>query len=177
MLKILKPLAVGVFVISGVLAIRQGLDTTDLSIIKSPDKTCQIKVTNGWARDPNLSNEGSIKVTNASDQMHVMVISHRKADLVGPLTLDMFTEASRNLKMLRLSSPVASPPIKVRINGKQGQQYLLKGDEGLTNVAYLITNLETVSHFHEIIAWTPSSLLGSNQALLQEVTETFRATN
>jgi len=109
--------------------------------------------------------------------MHVIVISHKKADLVGPLTLDMFTEASRNLKMLRLSSPVASPPIKVRINGKQGQQYLLKGDEGLTNVAYLITNLETVSHFHEIIAWTPSSLLGSNQALLQEVTETFRATN
>jgi hypothetical protein len=177
MLKVLKPLAISVFVISGLLAIIQVDNWTDPSIIKSPDKTCQIKVTNGWARDPTLSNEGSIKVTNAADQMHVIVISHRKADLVGPLTLDMFTEASRDLKMLRLTSPVASPPTQVRINGKQGRQYLLNGDQNLTNVAYLITNIETTSHFHEIIAWTPTFRLGPNQAHLQEITETFRAAN
>lgn len=177
MLKILKPLAVGVFVISGLLAIRQCQNTTDLSIIGSPDNKCQIKITDGWVRDPTLSNEASIKVTNASKQMHVMVISYSKSELVDEVTFDKFTEASRDQKMLRLSSPVASPPIKVRINGKQGRQYLLKGDEYSTNVAYLVTIVESVSFFHEIIAWTPSSLLGPNQPLLQEVTETFRAAN
>jgi len=103
-----------------------------------------------------------------------MVINEKKADFTDDTTLDNYTEIVRNATIENLTSPNATPPSPVTINGNLGRQYEIQGSTSNVKIAYLITTVETAEHFHQIITWTLVSRKDKNQGVLQEVTNSFR---
>ena len=175
MLKLVKNLSSIIVLVLVIIGCRQIQKLSPPSVLKSTDGKFQITVPGGWRDTPSLHEEASIRAANSLNEMYVIVISENKIDFADGITLDKFTDITRDSMMSKLGSPVASPPTKVTINGIPGRQFLLQGEGKTVKIAYLITNVETESHYHQIITWTLLSRISQNQPALQGITESFRA--
>lgn len=168
----LSPLILLVLVIAGC---KQLENLSRPSVLKSTDGKFQLTVPGGWRDAPSLHDSASLKAANGLNEMYVIVISENKIDFADGMNLDKYTDITRTGMMSKLKSPEATPPTKVTIHGIPGRQYLLQGEGQNVKVAYLITDVETDSHYHQIITWTLLSRISKNQPILQQVTESFRA--
>lgn len=146
------------------------------TVLKSADGKFQLTVPAGWQENPSLNDKADIKAASTLEEMYVIVINEAKVDFTDDMTLDQFTTITRDSMISNLASPDASPPVPVTINGNAGRQYEIQGAIKNVKLAYLVTNVETAAHFHQIIAWTLRSRIDKNQTTLQKVVETFRPT-
>jgi len=168
-------IAIGLLVFA-VAGCKQVQSLAQPTVLKSPDGKFQLTVPVGWKENSSLNDQANIKAGNTLAEMYVIVITEQKADFTAETTLDYFTKITRDSMMSNLESAESSPPVPVTINGNTGRQYELHGVTKNVKLAYLITNVETAAHFHQIVTWTLQSRIDKNQATLQKVTETFRPT-
>ena len=144
------------------------------TVLKSADGRFQITVPAGWRANAGLESTANIKAGNPQQEMYILVFTHPKTDFADDLSLDKFTELGMKAIKENLGSPVATPPIPVKINGKDGRQYLIQGLAESLKLAYLITTVETPEHYHRIVTWTLRSQINKNQLTLEGVTNSFR---
>lgn len=146
------------------------------TVLKSPDGKFQLTVPGGWRENSALNDKAEIKAANPLEEMYVIVLSEAKTDFTDEMTLDQFTNITRESMISNLTSPDSSPPLPVTISGNAGRQYEIKGTVKNVNLAYLITTVETPAHFHQVITWTLLSRKDKNQTTLQQVAGSFRPT-
>lgn len=147
------------------------------TVLTSPDGKFQLTIPAGWRKDPSLNDRASIQGSNAMKELYAIVITDFKSDFTDEMTLEGFTEITRDGMAANLVNPDSTPPVPVRFNGLEGRQYVMQGAVKNVKVTYLITTVETADHFHQIITWTLTSRMSQNQMTLQSVTETFRTTD
>jgi hypothetical protein len=168
-------IAIGLLVFA-VAGCKQVQSLAQPTVLKSPDGKFQLTVPTGWRENLSLNNQAAIKAENSLAEMYVIVITEQKADFTEETTLDYFTKITRDSMISNLESVDSSPPVPVTINGNAGLHYEIHGVTKNVKLAYLVTNVETAAHFHQIVTWTLQSRFDQNQATLQKVTETFRPT-
>lgn len=145
-------------------------------VLTSADGRYQITVPGTWRRDPELNAEAALAASNRAAEMYVVVISESKEDFADDVTLDTFTEVTRQHMMSKVADADANPPASVTVSGYPARQYTLRGTVEKFKAAYLITLVQTPGGFHQIIAWTLNSRYDKNFGTLLEVTDSFKET-
>jgi hypothetical protein len=143
-------------------------------VLKSPDGKFQLTVPGGWQDKPSLNAKASIGAANPLDEMYVIVITESKADFTAEMTLDEFTNVTRNSITSNLLTPEATQPQPVSVNGNSARAYEVDGVIKSVKLAYRIATVETPEHYHQIITWTLMSRKDSNRGALQQVIDSFR---
>lgn len=146
------------------------------STLKSPDGKFQITVPAGWKPSVLASEEADIKAGNPIEEMYVIVLTELKSDFTDETTIDDYTEIVKNAMAEKLSSPDATPPVPMTVNGNNARQYEIQGASSKVKVAYIVTTVETAEHFNQIVIWTLQSRINKNQTTMQKVASTFRPT-
>ncbi|HEY8188370.1 MAG TPA: hypothetical protein VIF64_20035 [Pyrinomonadaceae bacterium] len=146
------------------------------TVLKSPDGKFQLTVPAGWRENPTLNEKADIKAGNPIQEMYVIVITEPKTDFTGDMTLEEYSNIVRDSMTSNLTSPDSTQPVPVTINGRPGLRYELQGAIRNVKLTYLVTNIETDAHYHQVITWTLQSHMDRNRATLQQVAGTFRPT-
>ena len=146
---------------------------TQSSVIKSTDGKFQITVPAGWIETPSLNQIAGIRAADKLSEMYVIVISENKQDFAADVTLDKYTELTRNTMQKLVAAADLTPALPMTISGKPARQYELQGEVKSIKLAYLVTTVETSGHYHKILAWTLRSRIDENQMTLEKVIESF----
>jgi hypothetical protein len=144
------------------------------TVLKSADGKFQITVPAGWRANAGLQSTADIKAAHLRKEMYVLVFSHAKTNYADDMTLDKYTDLTLKAINNNLGSAESTPPIPVKINGRNARQYEVQGLAESLKLAYLITTVETPGHYHRIVTWTLRSQIDQNQRTLEEVTNSFR---
>jgi hypothetical protein len=147
------------------------------TVLTSPDKKFQITVPPGWSKTSELHDKAGIQAANKLKEVYVIVLSENQADFSSDMTLDKFTEITRNSLMTKYESPRATDIETISISGNDARQYELRGTTDNIAVVFIITTVRTRTHYHQILAWTLPSRWSGNRNTLKEVTESFRPTS
>jgi hypothetical protein len=143
--------------------------------IASSDGVCAFIATGGWQQASGLHKKAQLQASNTYGDMYLVVFSEKK-DRYGDLSLEDHSKTTRDHLLKTLTSPTISPPSHLTIDGNPAVQYLIRGYAKNMKIAYLHTDLESPSYFHEIIAWTPDSRLGKNRYALNLAINSFKET-
>lgn len=162
--------------IAAVVACKQLQSLTKPTVLKSPDGKFQLTVPAGWQERPSLNEIATIKAANVLEETYVMVITENKSDFADDMTLDKFTDITRQAMLRKAADSNSTDPLPVTINGSDGRQYALDGIVNGVKVSYQVVALETDSNYHQIIAWTLQSRKAQNNSTLLSVIMSFRAT-
>jgi hypothetical protein len=147
------------------------------TVLKSPDGKFQLTVPGGWSENASLNDKANIKAANAIEELYVIVITEPKSDFTTEMTLDEFTNITRESIVSNLGTPEATNPRTVTINGNDGRAYEVEGAIKNVKLAYRVATVETPEHYHQVITWTLLSRKDKNQPALQKVIDSFRETS
>lgn len=142
--------------------------------LKSPDGKFQLTVPGGWRENPSLNDKATIKAANAIEEQYVIVISEPKSDFTSEMTLDEFTNLTRDSIISNLVLPQATEPTSNTINGNDARAYEVEGSIKNIKLAYRVATVETPEHYHQVITWTLLSRKAKNQPVLQKVIDSFK---
>ena len=146
------------------------------STLKSTDGKFQITVPAGWLENSTLNAKADIQAANPVKEMYVIVLTEAASDFSEDLTLDQYTDITLNSMKSNLgSAAAATEPVRVQINGNLAMQYELQGETKNVKLAYVITNVRSDDHFHQIVTWTLQSKLDQNRKILRDVAASFKA--
>ena len=144
-------------------------------VFKSKDGKFQLTVPADWAEAPTLNNQADISGANRSKELYAFVLTESKSDFPKDMTLERFTDITRNAVMSKMTLTESPSPEQITVNGSDARRYRLVGSKDDLKVAYLITTVETPAHFHQIYTWTEPSRLNENGPVLNQVADSFRA--
>ena len=143
-------------------------------VLKSPDGKFQLTVPGGWQERPALNDKASIKAANPVEEMYAIVITESKADFTAEMTLDEFTNITRNSIVSNLLTPEATEPQLASVNGNSARTYEVDGVIKGVKLAYRVATVETPEHYHQVITWTLLSKKDTNRGTLLQVIDSFR---
>lgn len=146
------------------------------TVLKSPDGKFELTVPGGWLQNSALNDKADIQAANPVGEMYVIVITEPRVDFTAEMTLDEYTNITRESIVSNLGTPQATEPVPATINGNDARAYEVEGVIKNVKLAYRVSTVETPEHYHQIITWTLQSRKDKNQPALQKVTESFRPT-
>src|SRR5215475_8660783 len=133
-----------------VVACKQLQSLAGSTVLRSPDGKFQLTVPAGWQERPSLHDTASIKAANIFQETYVIVITENKIDFAEDMTLDKFTDITRQAMLRRAADSSSTEPVPVTINGIEGRQYQLDGLVSNVKISYLVTALQTESNYHQV---------------------------
>jgi hypothetical protein len=143
-------------------------------LLTSPDGKLQLTVPVGWRNDPELHAEAGLRASNRLSEMYAIVLTQSKDDFAEKVTLEAFTDLTRQQVLSNINAPDATAPVAATVAKHPALQYTVRGVVENIKVVYLITVVETNTSFHQILTWTLHSRFDQNWHTLDEVTQSFR---
>ena len=162
---------------SAINQVRKEIDKTQQpQIITSVDAKTQITVPGTWKKETNLNEAATLQVSNAFQQLYLVVMTQTKEDVTEEVTLDKLTEISREDITGNVSNAQIGETVPLTINGYPARQFEISGTVEGFKAKYIYTVVEAPADFYQIAAWTLASRFESNKAELQEVINSFKET-
>ncbi|TKI58695.1 RDD family protein [Brevibacillus antibioticus] len=143
-------------------------------IFYSKDKKFQITASSDWRKDSALHDEAGIEISNRISEKYVVVLSESKQDLDSSFTLQDYAQVIESNIQEAAENLSIDKPIRTVVDNQVAIQFIAKGDVGGIKLAYIVTLVETPTHFHQIMAWTKQSRFASLKQELQKVSGSFR---
>lgn len=165
-----------VSVVSAVLGISSFIqDSKESEIYLSKDKQFQITVPSSWRNDSDLHQEADISISNRYSEKYFIVLSESKEGFDNETTLADYEKIIEDNFTVELESKefVIDPYNRV-INGNSAIQFSINTTVDEIPVTYLITVVETPSHFHQLVAWTIEDKYSSLQEELDHIAASFQ---
>lgn len=154
---------------------RLGRDGGSPTVLTSQDGKFQLTLPAGWRTETELNEEASLQGSNRSRELYVALLTDTKSDFEGDVSLADFTSVTRNHMVTQIHPTKTTEPTPVTINGNPALQYEVHAAVEGIKAAYIITNVETSEHYHQILTWTLASRFEENRGVLLEVSQTFKA--
>lgn len=139
----------------------------------SPDQTLQIYAYSDWKANSSLHPEAVIALSNKSADKHLIVIADPKNELESPFTLQQYTEWVETNLLGDLSEPSVGKPVRLTVDGHLSAQFTAQGTFEGQKVAYLVTVVETSTHFYQIMCVTQARKFADLEAELKEISSSF----
>ena len=143
-------------------------------LLLSTDGHSQITIPPSWRSMPELGGEGVVRAGDVLADEFLLVITETKVDFAAQVDLAKYGEIVIGAMEKTLMNPTVGPPIGLTIGGRPALQYELHGTVDLINIGYLVTVIDGVTHYHQVLAWTSKSKLAAARASLQRTIATFR---
>lgn len=129
----------------------------NLTVFKSEDNKFQVSASNSW-KDANgeLHPESDLEIYNPQKEKYFMALLESKEDFTDS-SLQTYYDAVTEPFVSSLDTPNQGDVKEVTINGNKALQFTLEGTLDNINIAYLITVIETPTHYGQLMAWTTKS--------------------
>lgn len=142
--------------------------------IFSDDKRVSLTVPDNWKGDRTLNDVAILGVANPKSEVYAIVIDDAKSDFDPALSkseyLDIHTQnMEASVNDFSRDSTIRS----LQVNGLPAVQQVVSGVADKLKVTYILTVVETETHFYVIYAWTLTSRYERNQSLLSKVSSSF----
>ncbi|TCZ75055.1 hypothetical protein E0485_18880 [Paenibacillus albiflavus] len=128
-----------------------------LTDYKSKDSKFQVSATSGWKDSKGqLHPESDLEIYNPQKEKYFMTLLESKEDFKDG-SLQKYYDLVTPDFVSSIDAPKQGDVKEVTINGNKALQFTLEGTSGGVNVAYLITIIETPTHYGQLMAWTLKS--------------------
>jgi hypothetical protein len=106
-----------------------------------------------------------------------VVLSESKSDLPESMDHREWSKLVRGflLDSLKHSSEQPCPAIEP-INGMEAIQYYVEGEDNGSQMKALITTLEGVQHYHQVLAWSTASKFDRHETMLRDIVNSIEET-
>nr|WP_246005744.1 RDD family protein [Brevibacillus gelatini] len=139
----------------------------------SSDQTLQIYAYSDWKANSSLPPDASIALSNNIADKHLFVFPDAKNELESPFTLQQYTDAVMTNLQAKLSEPSVGKLVRLTVDGHLSTQFSMQGTFEGENVAYLVTVVETPTHFYQIMCVTQARKFDDLEAELKEISSSF----
>ncbi|WP_373228797.1 RDD family protein [Cohnella sp.] len=165
-----------VSVVSAVLGISSLIEDSKKSeIYLSKDKQFQLTVPSRWSKDSDLHQEADISISNRYAEKYFIVLSEPKQGFDKETTLADYEKIiEENFTAEMPNKEFVIDPYNRVINGNSAIQFSINTTVDEIPVTYLITVVETPSHFHQLVAWTLEEKYSSLQVELDNIVASFQ---
>ncbi|QDS37519.1 RDD family protein [Brevibacillus brevis] len=143
-------------------------------IFYSENKKFQITAPSDWGKDSALHDEADITISNRFSEKYVLVLSESKQDLDSSFTLQDYAQVIEANLQEAVENVSVDKQIRTVVDNQVAIQFNAKGEVDGIKVAYIVTLVETPTHFHQIMAWTEEKRFESLKQELQKVSASFR---
>lgn len=129
----------------------------DLTVFKSKDSKYQVSASSSW-KDANgqLNEDSDLEIYTPKKEKYFMALLESKDDFQDS-SLQKYYDLVTEPFVSSLTNPKQGDVKEVTINGYKALQYTLEGTSDNVNVAYLITVIETPTHYGQLMVWTLKS--------------------
>lgn len=145
-----------------------------LAAFKSEDSKFQVSASSNWEDAEGLIHpESELQIYDPNKEKYFMTLLESKEDF-NDSSLQMYYDLTTEPFISSLENSEQGEVKEVTINGNKALQYTLKGTVDNVNAAYLITIIETPTHYGQLLAWTLQSKWDEYQEELTNVTNSFK---
>ncbi|MDR0266646.1 MAG: hypothetical protein LBJ26_00755 [Paenibacillus sp.] len=124
----------------------------NLTVFKSKDSKFQVSASNSWKNaDGMLHPESDLEIYNPKKEKYFMALLESKEDFKDS-SLQKYYDIVTESFVSSLENPKQGAVKEVTINGNKALQYTLEGTSDNVNVAYLVTVIETPTHYGQLMA-------------------------
>jgi hypothetical protein len=139
-------------------------------MIISKDGLCILTIPANWIHLEELNKKASIRVGSQVHQQYLTVISGSKGDG----TFEEYAAASSDKLLSRLKGSDKGDIEELFIGDKMALRYQLAGITQGVKMTYILTVIEGVKGYYQVLAWTSTSREGENLEVLKRAVSTFR---
>ena len=144
---------------------------------KSVDDKYQVSASNSWKdAKGSLHPDGDIQIYVPSKEKYFMTLLESKEDF-NDFSLQQYYDIVTEPFLSSLENPSQGDVKEVTINGNKAHQYTLEGTVDNLNIVYLVTIIETPTHYGQLMAWTLKSNWDANKDEYINLTNSFKAVN
>lgn len=169
-------------VVGAVYFITQAMTDSDvMKPITANDQLTVLDVPSNWRelRSADQNPEASLQYCNIFAETYGMVLTETKAEVadavgvpVNRYSLDDYTQLM--IDSLAVENFKAGPEQVLTVNGMQARRFRMTTDLDGIPIVYLVTYLESDTHFHQVHCWTLTSREKKNMPTLKKVADSFR---
>lgn len=140
----------------------------------SDDKKISLSVPNAWQENRRLNPAAILGVSNAVDEVYVMVLREAKVNFNSNISLNDYTGFTYAGLATTVPGLRALEPTKdLKVNGLPAQQQYLAATMGGNNIVYVVTTVAAEGNFYAIYSSTAQARFEKNEAVLLQVSESF----
>jgi uncharacterized RDD family membrane protein YckC len=159
--------------VSGISSIIRESNKSEIYLSK--DKQFQITVPSSWSNDSDLHQEADISLSNRYAEKYFIVLSESKQEFDNETTLADYEKIVEDHFVAEMNNKeFVMEPSKRVINGNSAIQFSFHITVDDLPVTYLVTVVETQSHFHQLVAWTLEDQYSNLQVELDQIVESFQ---
>lgn len=150
-------------------------DNNKSEVYLSKDKQFQITAPSSWNNDSDLHEEADISLSNKYAEKYFIVLSESKQGFDNETTLADYEKIVEENFVAEMDNKelIMAPSNRV-INGNSAIQFSFHNTVDDLPVTYLITVVETPSHFHQLVAWTLEDKYSRLQIELDDIVASFK---
>jgi hypothetical protein len=149
----------------------------ELTVFKSKDNKYQVSASSSWKdAKGTLHPDSDLEIYNPQKEKYLMALLESKADF-NDFSLQKYYDVVTEPFVSTLDTPKQGEVKEVTINGNKALQYTLEGTADNVNVAYLITVIETPTHYGQLMTWTLKSKWDEYKDEFTNVINSFKEAN
>lgn len=149
--------------------------SSDPQVFKSQDSLFQVEATTDWKdAGTQLNPAGNLQIYNPQKEKYLLAITESKKDFGGEFTLQQYYDAVTQPFLSTLADAKQGDIKEVTINGNKGMQYKLEGSMDGIKVTYLVTLVETPTHYAQLLIWSLSSKYDKYQEEYTKIINSFK---
>lgn len=156
----------------------QSTSTTFTGVLaKSKDERLSLTVPVGWnTNDTSIWPTAVLGASDDIDFKYVIVIRHAKTEYASGVTVDQYIKKMKSSFNLVVTDSVWTESSNTSINKLKGTSIQLNGNSKATgiNLEYWISVVADDTYFYEIVAYTHTDLVASNQSTLKSIIASFK---
>ena len=132
-------------------------DKDNVTVFKSEDNKYQVSASKGWEdAEGSLHPDSELQINDSSKEKYFITLLESKEDITDS-SLQTYFDLVTEQFISSLDNPKQGDVNEITINGNNALQYTLEGTVDSVNVVYLVTIIETPTHYGQLMAWTLKS--------------------
>ncbi|MFF2481345.1 hypothetical protein [Paenibacillus sp. NPDC058071] len=149
----------------------------NLTVFKSKDNKFEVSASSSW-KDANgeLHPDSDLQIYNLRKEKYFMTLLEPKEDF-SDFTLQKYYDVVTEIFNSSLVNPKQGEVKEVTVNGNKALQYTLEATVDNLNAVYLITVIETPTHYGQLMAWTTKSKWDEYKDEYTNLTNSFKEAN
>ena len=145
-----------------------------LTVFKSEDNKFQVSASNSWEdAEGMLHPDSEIQIHNSQKEKYFITLLESKEDFTDT-SLQTYYDLVSEPFISSLDNSKQGDVKEVTINGNKALQYTLEGSVDNVSVTYLVTIIETPTHYGQLMAWTLNSKWDEYKDEYTSLTNSFK---
>ena len=141
----------------------------------SRDQQFQITAPSSWRNDSTLNEEADISISNDFGVKYFMVLSEKKDDFESGVNLQDYLQIVEGNYEVEMTERPVQLPQETSVNGYPAIAFSFEQQvEDEVEITYVVTVVDTGTHFHQLHAWTLASKYDGVKEELQGIMQSFQ---